>query len=73
MIITTIYKKRWSVEEYHKRLKQNTAIAKSPTKVIKTQRNHLFAAILAYVKLEKLKFVNQLNHFTVNAKNPPCC
>jgi hypothetical protein len=65
---TTIYKKRWSVEEYHKSLKQNAAIAKSPTKVIKTQSNHLFAAILAYVKLEKLKFVNQLNHFAIKAK-----
>lgn len=28
----TLYKKRWSVEEYHKSLKQNTAIAKSPKK-----------------------------------------
>ena len=65
---TTIYKKRWSVEEYHKSLKQNAAIAKSPTKVIKTQSNHLFASILAYVKLEKLKFINQLNHFAMKSK-----
>ena len=47
-----IYKKRWSVEEYHKSLKQNAAVAKSPTKVIRTQSNHVFAAILAYIKLE---------------------
>jgi len=65
---TTIYKKRWSVEEYHKSLKQNAAIGKSPTKIIKTQSNHLFASILAYVKLEKLKFVNQLNHFAMKSK-----
>jgi len=49
-------------------LKQNTAIAKSPTKVIKTPSNHLFASILAYVKLEKLKFINQINHFAMKAK-----
>jgi len=65
---TTIYKKRWSVEEYHKSLKQNAAIAKSPTKIIKTQSNHLFAAMLAYVKLEKIKFVQQLNHFALKSK-----
>lgn len=65
---TTTYKKRWSVEEYHKSLKQNAAIAKSPTRIIKTQSNHLFASILAYVKLEKLKFVHQLNHFAMKAK-----
>ena len=61
-------KKRWSVEEYHKSLKQNAAIAKSPTRTIKTQSNHLFASILAYVKLEKLKFVNRLNHFAIKSK-----
>ena len=65
---TTIYKKRWSVEEYHKSLKQNAAIAKSPTKIIKTQSNHLFAAMLAYVKLETIKFVQQLNHFALKSK-----
>ena len=35
--ITTIYKKRWGVEEYHKSIKSNTGFAKSPTKNIKIQ------------------------------------
>ena len=65
---TTLYKKRWSVEEYHKSLKQNAAIAKSPTRTVKTQSNHLFASILAYVKLEKLKFIQRLNHFAIKSK-----
>jgi len=65
---TTLYKKRWSVEEYHKSLKQNAAIAKSPTRIVKTQSNHLFASILAYVKLEKLKFSQHLNHFAIKSK-----
>ena len=30
--ITTIYRKRWAVEEYHKSIKSNTGFAKSPTK-----------------------------------------
>lgn len=65
---TTFYKKRWGVEEYHKSLKQNTAIAKSPTRVVKTQCNHIFASIMAYVKLEKLKFSSALNHFAMKSK-----
>lgn len=65
---TTIYKKRWSVEEYHKSLKQNVSIAKSPTRTLITQSNHLFASILAYVKLEKLKFANKMNHFALKTK-----
>jgi hypothetical protein len=64
----TIYKKRWSVEEYHKSMKQNASIAKSPTRSIKSQSNHLFCAIWAYVKLEKLKFQTNLNHFQLKAK-----
>ncbi len=66
--MTTIYKKRWSVEEYHKSLKQNVSIAKSPTRTIKTQTNHLYASIMGYIKLEKLKFVNKMNHFAMKTK-----
>jgi hypothetical protein len=65
---TTIYKKRWGVEEYHKSLKQNVGIAKSPTRTLSTQSNHLFCAIWAYVKLEKLKFLTNLNQFEIKAK-----
>jgi len=64
----TFYKKRWSVEEYHKSIKQNTGAEKSPTRTERTQQNHLFASILAYVKLEKLKFANKMNHFALKSK-----
>ena len=67
-LFSTIYKKRWSVEEYHKSLKQNISIAKSPTRTLATQSNHVFALILAYVKLEKMKFINKLNHFALKTK-----
>jgi hypothetical protein len=65
---TTIYKKRWAVEEYHKSIKQNASVAKSPTRTLQTQTNHLFASILAYVKLERLKFANKMSHFALKAK-----
>ncbi len=63
-----LYKKRWSVEEYHKSLKQNTAIGKSPTRRVRTQLNHLFASIVAYVKFERLKFAHGLNQFALKSK-----
>jgi transposase len=64
----TLYKKRWSVEEYHKSLKQNTSIGNSPAHTERTQSNHLFAAIFAYVKREMLKLSTKLNHFAMKAK-----
>lgn len=66
--IITTYQKRWGVEEYHKSLKQNTAIAKAPVKTRNTQANHLFASICAFIKLERLKIVENTNHFALKAK-----
>ncbi len=66
--IITTYQKRWGVEEYHKSLKQNAAVAKAPVKTITTQANHVFASICAFVKLERLKMVENTNHFALKAK-----
>jgi len=66
--ITTTYQKRWGVEEYHKSLKQNAAVAKAPVKTISTQANHLFASICAFIKLERLKINTNLNHFALKTK-----
>jgi IS4 transposase len=66
--ITTLYHKRWKVEEYHKSLKQNASLAKSPTRTVTTQTNHFFAALYAYIKLERLKLKTALNHFALKTK-----
>jgi len=66
--LTTIYKRRWKVEEYHKSLKSNASLAKSPTKTIRTQSNHVFAAIYAFVKLERLKLATKTNHFALRSR-----
>lgn len=66
--ITTIYQKRWNVEPYHKSLKQNASLEKSPTQTVTTQTNHFFAALCGYIKLELLKTDTQLNHFALKAK-----
>lgn len=66
--IATIYQKRWKVEEFHKSLKSNAALAKSPTKTIKTQANHVFMAIYSVFKLECLKIKTALNHFALRTK-----
>lgn len=66
--ITTIYKKRWKVEESHKSLKQNASLEKSPTKMEKSQMNHIFASYIALIKLESLKLKNRLNHFALKSK-----
>jgi hypothetical protein len=68
LTLTTIYQKRWKIEEYHRSLKQNAALAKSPTRTVTTQTNHFVAALYAYVKLEMLKVATKLNHYALKTK-----
>jgi hypothetical protein len=66
--LTTTYHERWQVECYHKSLKQNVSLAKSPTQTVTTQTNHFFAALCGFIKLERLKMRTKLNHFALKSK-----
>ena len=66
--VAVIYQKRWKIAEYHKSLKQNTSLGKSPTKTIETQANHFFASILAFIKLEKMTLRLGIGHFRLKAQ-----
>jgi hypothetical protein len=66
--ITTLYQKRWKVEEYHKSLKSNLGFAKSPAKIVRTQSNHIFCTLLAFVKMEQMRMQTHCNHFAMKAK-----
>jgi hypothetical protein len=65
--LTTTYHERWQVECYHKSLKQNVSLAKSPTQTVTTQTNHFFAALCGFIKLERLKMRTTLNHFALKS------
>lgn len=66
--MTTNYQRRWHVECYHKSLKQNVSLAKSPTQTETTQTNHFFAALCGFIKLERLKVDSKVNHFALKSK-----
>jgi hypothetical protein len=67
-LITTLYQKRWNVEVFHKSIKSNAGLARSPTRTIRTQSSHFFASIYAFFKLEQLKLKHQVNHFALRGK-----
>jgi len=66
--ITTNYKKRWQVEVFHKSLKSNANLVKSPTRTLRTQSNHVFLSICAAFKLECLSLKNKLSPFALCRK-----
>ena len=66
--IMSLYEKRWAIEVFHKSLKQNASLAKSPAHSKRAMHNHVFLSICATVKLECLKLTTKLNHFALKAK-----
>jgi hypothetical protein len=66
--VAALYKRRWKVEEFHKSLKSNAGLAKSPTRRVNTQKNHIFASFCAVFKLECLKLKHKMNHFALRGK-----
>jgi hypothetical protein len=66
--VATLYKNRWKVEVFHKSLKSNAALAKSPTRRVTTQNNHVFMSIYAVFKLECLSMTRKINQFAIRTK-----
>ena len=48
-----VYANRWQIEEYHRGLKQTVGIAKCQARTKRSQRTHIFCAILSFLALEK--------------------
>ena len=49
-------------------IKENASLAKSPTKKVRSQANHIFASIVAFCKLEIMKVATATNHFAIKYK-----
>ncbi len=63
-----LYHRRWKIECYHKSLKQNLGISRSPTRTVQTQRNHIFACLCAFIKLETLQRKTARSGFALKQK-----
>jgi hypothetical protein len=64
----TVHKKRWKVEEFHKTLKSDAAMAESPAHTVRTQSSHLFLSICSVFRLETFSPGLKMNHFQTRAK-----
>lgn len=53
---------------YHKSLKSNAALAKSPARRVNAQSNHIFASIITVFKMERLKIKTKMNHFALKTR-----
>jgi hypothetical protein len=62
------FHKWWTAEEFHKPLKSNAALSKSPTRNSTTQSNPVFRAVCAVFKLETLKIKHKIHHVVLRSK-----
>ena len=53
---------------YHKSLKSNAALAKSPARRVNARSNHIFASVITVFKTERLKIKTKMNHFALKSK-----
>ncbi len=60
--------KWWKVEVFHKTLKSNASMAKSPLHRVRTQNNPIFLSIYSVFRLEVLSSKLKMNHFQLRAK-----
>jgi putative transposase len=53
----------WSIEEYHRGLKQFTGVDRCQSRSSKAQRNHILCALRAFVRLEYNRFTTGISWF----------
>lgn len=66
--IKAYYAKRWKIELFHKSIKSNLGYPNSPTHTVRTQSNHLFLSMVAFIKLEALNIPLKSNHFALKKR-----
>jgi hypothetical protein len=66
--IKTYYAKRWKIEEFYKAVKSNLGYPCSPAHGVRSQSNHLFLSMLAFIKMETLRMPLKTNQFALKRK-----
>ena len=64
---TTHFDLRWKIEEFHRGLKQTTGIEKCYATRAASQKTHIFASFLAFVKLETARIRDQVSWYEQKA------
>lgn len=58
---------RWNIETFHRGLKQTTGVEKCYSTLQKSQRNHIFASFVAFVKLESTRLRDGISWYEQKA------
>jgi hypothetical protein len=59
---------RWDIEEFHRGIKQTTGIEQCEARKAAPSRTHIFAAFVAYVKMEKRRWKEKVSWYEQKAE-----
>lgn len=62
------FNNRWKIEEFHRGIKQTTGIEKCYSVKSISQKNHIYAAFTAFIKLETRRLKEQISWYEQKAK-----
>lgn len=57
------FQQRWNIEEFHRGIKQTTGIEKCYSTKITSQKTHIFAAFVAFIRLESIRISEQISWY----------
>lgn len=60
---TNHFNNRWNIEEFHRGIKQTTGIEKCYSTKASSQRNHIFSAFTAFIKLEVNRLTKHISWY----------
>jgi hypothetical protein len=65
---TNHWNNRWKIEEFHRGIKQTTGIEECYSVKATSQKNHIFSAFIAFVRLEKCKIDHRISWYEQKAQ-----
>lgn len=64
---TNHFQQRWNIEEFHRGIKQTTGIEKCYSIKARSQKTHIFAAFVAFVRLEAIRISESISWYEQKA------
>lgn len=61
--ITSLVKKRWEIEVYHRELKQTCGLEHCQARTSRAQRNHIVLSVLSWIKQANLRRKNHISFY----------
>ncbi len=61
------FQQRWNIEEFHRGIKQTTGIEKCYSTKAQSQKTHIFAAFIAFVRLEAVRISEHVSWYEQKA------